>query len=401
MSPSTIKPRSALAVGCTAHIAQDGLSAAIYVLMPVLAQALGFTYSQVGLIKGLKNLSQGVLEIYSGVFSERIGEGPTLVFGLVLSGVAYSLLATASDPTLVIACLVLIGAGTAFQHSPASSLVSVAYAGGGRRAALGLYNSSGDVGKLGFTSIFSLGMGAGIAWQQVSLFFGLITLVTAAWIAVTARRFKAGRTQGAERSTGGEGGEDPGWGILSWHSFGTLLVMTALDNMVQAGVLVFIAFLMIAKGLPLAVATLATVVLLIGGIFGKAGCGYLAERIGVRRAFALIQIMTALGLVLVVASPTWLAFILLLPLGVVTQGSTTITYGLVPDLIHPRRIARGYAVMYSSTSIAAAFGPWLFGIFGDRFGLSEAVLAMALVALLSVPPLFFLPASGETKRSSA
>jgi hypothetical protein len=66
MASSTTKPRIALAVGCAAHIAQDGLSAAIYVLMPVLAQAFGFTYAQVGLIKGLKNLSQGVLEIYSG-----------------------------------------------------------------------------------------------------------------------------------------------------------------------------------------------------------------------------------------------------------------------------------------------------------------------------------------------
>ena len=43
----------ALVVSCTAHIAQDGLSAAIYVLMPVLAQAFGFTYAEVGLIKGL------------------------------------------------------------------------------------------------------------------------------------------------------------------------------------------------------------------------------------------------------------------------------------------------------------------------------------------------------------
>jgi hypothetical protein len=155
----------------------------------------------------------------------------------------------------------------------------MAYADGGRRAALGLYNSSGDVGKLlAFTSIFSLGMGRWDRLAAGSLFFGLIALLTAAWIAVTVWRFKAGRNQEAERSTGGEGAEDPGWGILSWHSFrhaaGDDRTRT---NMVQAGVLVFIAFLMIAKGLPLAVATLATVVLLIGGIFGKAGCGYLAE----------------------------------------------------------------------------------------------------------------------------
>ena len=61
-------------------------------------------------------------------------------------------------------------------------------------------------------------------------------------------------------------------------------------------------FAMIAKGLPLAIATLATVALLIGGIFGKAGCGYLADRIGVRPAFALAQMLTALNLVVAVAA---------------------------------------------------------------------------------------------------
>lgn len=395
---SSIKPRVALAVSCTAHIAQDGLSAAIYVLMPVLAQAFGFTYAQVGLIKGLKNLSQGVLEIYSGVLSERISEARTLVVGLTLSGIAYALLSLAPTPTLVVACLLIVGAGTAFQHSPASSLVNLAYADRGRRAALGVYNSSGDFGKLAFTGLFGLAIGVGIAWQQVALLFGLSALLAAAAIAFTVWHWNTGSPIAVDQSTGNDIGDDPGWGILNWRSFGTLLVIIALDNMVQAGLLVFVAFLMIAKGLPIAIATLATVALLIGGIFGKAGCGYLADRIGVRPAFALVQMLTALGLVVVVAAPAWLAFILLPPLGVVTQGSTTITYGLVPDLIHPRRVARGYAVMYASTSIAAAVGPWLFGLFGDRFGISGAVLGMALVAVLSVPPLAILPAFQEAKR---
>jgi hypothetical protein len=62
-----------------------------------------------------------------------------------------------------------------------------------------------------------------------------------------------------------EGGDDDhlGWGVLSWQSFGTLLVIISLDNVVQARVLVFVAFLMIEKGLPLAIGTMATMFLLI------------------------------------------------------------------------------------------------------------------------------------------
>ena len=81
------------------------------------------------------------------------------------------------------ACLLIVGAGTAFQHSPSSALVTTAYAEGGRRGALGLYNSSGDVGKLAFSGLFSLAIGAGFAWQEISILLGLLTLLAAAGIA--------------------------------------------------------------------------------------------------------------------------------------------------------------------------------------------------------------------------
>ena len=76
----------------------------------------------------------------------------------------------------------------------------------------------------------------------------------------------------------------------------------------------------------------------------KAGCGYLADRIGVRRAFTFIQVLTAIGLWGVIVAPIWIAGALLIPLGAVVQGSSSITYGFAADLIDHRRMARGYAL---------------------------------------------------------
>ncbi len=169
---------------------------------------------------------------------------------MILSGIGYAAVAAAPDPTVVTICLLLVGAGTGFQHSPSSALVSTAYAEDGRRGALGLYNSSGDVGKLGFSGCFSLAIGAGFAWQHISFLFGFLTLLAGAAIAVTARHLKARSTTSAGAAPG------RGWGVLSWRLFGTLLVIISLDNVVQAGVMVFVAFLMIEKGLPLYLATM-------------------------------------------------------------------------------------------------------------------------------------------------
>ena len=63
-------------------------------------------------------------------------------------------------------------------------------------------------------------------------------------------------------------------------------------------------------------------------------------------------------------------------------------------------MARGYALMYSFTSFAAALGPWLFGQIGDHYGINIAMLAMAVVALLAVPPLAFLPAFEKAEGSA-
>lgn len=396
------RQKAALSVGCGAHAVQDGLTATVYVLLPILAQAFGFTYAQVGLVKGAKSVAQAVLEMCSGIVTERLGECRVIVLGLVLTGVGYVMLAAAPGALLVIMCLLVIGAGSAFQHAPSSALIIAAHPANGRRGALGLYNASGDVGKLLFTGCFSLAIGAGLAWQRLSLFYGLAAVAAGIAIAIAARSLSAGRS--GEGASVGEGSADeprPGWGVRNWRSYGTLLSVVFIDTMVQAGVLVFVAFLMLSKGLPLALATGATVILLTGGVFGKAGCGFLADRLGVRPAFALIQALTAAGLVAIVASPDWLALALLLPLGAVAQGSTSITYGFAADLIDPRRMARGYALLYSSASFSSVVGPLAFGLIADGFGIETAVFAMAVATLLAVPPLAFLPAMPETEDKPA
>ena len=392
MQVKSLSRKSALTAGCTAHIVQDGLTATIYVLLPVLAQAFGLTYTQVGLFKGVKSLVQAVLEMCSGILTERIGELRVIIVGLLLSGIGYGGLAFAPGVPVMLMCLFVIGAGTAFQHAPASALILAAYPIEGRRGPLGVYNSSGDIGKLIYTGCFSLAIGVGLAWQSISLVYGLLAIAAAVAIALFLGRPDQSR-HGAEapREDKRDDEAEIGWGILSWRSFCTLLTVVFFDTMVQAGVLVFVAFLLLSKGMPLAIATTATVIVLIGGVFGKAGCGYLADRFGVRSAFALIQVLTAVGLFLVVAVPGWVAMLLLLPLGVVVQGSTSITYGFAADLIHPLRMARGYALLYSSASFSSVAGPLVFGLIADALGIEMAFYAMAIVSLLAASPIVLLP----------
>ncbi|MEP1263745.1 MAG: MFS transporter [Rhizobiaceae bacterium] len=377
---------------------QDGLSVTVNVLLPVLAQLFGLGYAQVGLLRGAMNLVQALVEMGSGWVSEVLGESETLVVGLLFTGMGYVLMSFASGIFLVTAGLLVVGVGTALHHAPSSSLIASNFPPGKRSSALGLYNASGDIGKLVLSGGFSLALGAGLAWHQTSLCYAGLSLLAAIAVAAISSqlRFKARKTEHALGEKSNTNGTSR-WGVLNWRSFSILLATISIDNMIQASVLVFTAFLMLSKGLPIWLSTGATVLLLAGGVAGKAACGFLADRLGVRAAYSVIQGLTALGLVLVVIAPNWLVAVLLIPLGAVVQGSTSITYGFAAGLIHPKRMARGYALLYASGSFTAALGPPLFGLVGDATAIGSAFYLMAGVILLAIPMIFLLPESSPDR----
>ena len=376
--------RATLASCCAAHSLQDGLTDLLYVLLPVLAQSFGLTYAQVGIIRAANRAAMTAFELPSGMLSERIGERLPIAFGLLAAGAGYIALAWTDGFTAVVVVLLFAGIGGGFQHTLCSTLVSTVFGNQGRRAALGTYNSFGDVGKLTFAGLFTLSIGAGVAWQDMTLAFGAATMAAGLVTFTVLGRVGAGMAPKPTEGTGGQGLLG-GWGIRDRGAFAALCAIVLLDTVVQGGFLTFVAFLMIEKEVPTALGAFAVVLTLAGGAFGKFGCGFLAEKLGAVRSLVLVEIFTALGIVAVLLLPTLPAYFLLPVLGMVLQGSSSVTYGAVGDMIEPQRQARGFAVIYSIATAAMILGPMVFGFVGDTYGLTTAMLAMAATILLPLP----------------
>ena len=381
--------KSILAICCGTHAVQDGLSAALYVILPVLAQTFGLSFAQIGVLRSVNNGAMALFEMSSGILAERVGERNLLVFGLACAGLGYVGLVIADTIWIIGICLFVVGLGGAFQHALSSSVVSAAFVDSGRRSALGLYNSSGDAGKLTFTALFSLAAGVGISWQGVAGVFGAAALIGAVAVFLTLFTLAAGSRKPAASNVK-EGGGPLGWGIEDKSGFTGLCIAVFLDTTVQAGFLTFLAFFIAAKDVPLSLATLAVTLTLVGGMLGKAACGFLAERIGTRWAFTLVQCLSAIGIIAVLASGKILAFVLLPVLGIVLQGSTSVTYGVVGDLVHGDRVSRGFALIYTVSAMSGLLGPIFFGLLSDIFGIEVTMFAMATVSLLAIPPILLL-----------
>jgi MFS family permease len=229
-----------LAACCTVHGVQDGLSAALYVILPTLAEAFGLSYSQVGVIRAVKNTAMALFELPSGMLSERLGERALLVFGLLCAGCGYLALAVSPGVVAIALSLFVVGFGSAFQHALSSSIISKSFQGAGSRTALGAYNSAGDIGKLAFTAFYSLAIGMGVAWQGVVTGFGLLGIVGAAALIFVLRRLCVGGRPTADAPAHRAAGS-AGWGIRDRRGFAALSAIVFLDIAVQSGFLIFLA----------------------------------------------------------------------------------------------------------------------------------------------------------------
>ena len=381
-------PHKRLLATCAAvHGLQDGLTASIYVLLPVLAQSFGLGYAQIGAIRAVHSGAMWLLEIPAGILSERVGERRLLVLGLTGAGVGYLAMSLANGYHGVLLALLIAGCGAAFQHSLCSSLIAGAFEGPDRRVALGTYNASGDTGKLLFTGVASLLFGFQVGWQGLATVYGFVALTAAGILWFVLRAIKKSTvlptTLGARTVVGG-------WGVRDRKGFVSLASIVFLDIAVQDGFLVFVAFLMVAKQVPPALAAFAVVATLAGGVCGKFACGHLAARLGVVRSLVLVQSLTAIVMTVVFFSPTIVAFVLLPFLGIVLQGSSSISYATVSNFVHDARQSRGFAAIYTMSNGASVAGPLAFGFVADSFGLGVSVAAMAGATLITLPLAIFL-----------
>ena len=379
--PTTVQSRSTLVAASGAHIVQDGLVAMQFVLFPLLAQSFGLSYAQVGMLRAVNSTAMSLLEMPSGFLAERFGEGRLLVIGLLMAGAGYLAVAGSALYGLLLLAFLVAGIGGAFQHSLSSSLLARTFGGAARRRALGLYNASGDAGKLLFTGLFSAGIGAGFAWSELVIVLALsaIAFALVLHLLLPAIATVASHTKQSEQPSG--------FGIIDRRRFGALVTLVFLDSLIQAVFLIFLAFVIIDKGFSASIASTAVVVALVGGMCGKFVAGYIAARFGDGLCFFGLQVLTVLSLVGVVLIPGWLVFYLLPFAGLAIQGTSTVCYGKVPDFIDPtsHSHAKSYAIVYTAATAASIVGPLVFGALADRYDINASMAGLALLALLTLP----------------
>jgi MFS family permease len=146
-----------------------------------------------------------------------------------------------------------------------------------------------------------------------------------------------------------------------------------------------IAFLLKGKGAELPTIGLALTLVFTGGAAGKLVCGFLGARLGVVATVFLTEGMTALGvLALLPLSLDW-GLVLLPVIGIALNGTSSVLYGSVPELVPAERRERAFGVFYTGAIGSGALSPVLYGMFSDAVGVTVMMQLIAAVVLITLP----------------
>jgi FSR family fosmidomycin resistance protein-like MFS transporter len=99
---------------------------------------------------------------------------------------------------------------------------------------------------------------------------------------------------------------------------------------------------------------------------------------------------TAAAILALLALPLAASLILLPVLGLMLNGTSSVLYGTVPELVPAKRIERAFALFYTGILGSSALAPVLYGRLGDAAGPVWATAAAGLTALAVVPLMLVL-----------
>ena len=370
--------RRALGVACGAHALHDGYTDLIYVMLPIWQNEFGLGLGVLGLMKAVFSGTLASLQIPAGVLAERWGAPIVLAIGTALVGLGYCLAGVSSGVATLVAALFVGGAGASTQHPLASTLIAHTFAGPRSLKALGTYNFTGDIGKMTVPAAASL-LFVLLPWREVLVLLGGLGVVGAVIIRVLIPRFAAKVAPRKNEASAACSSR------LSQFSFPLLLSVGVIDSATRMAFLTFLPFVLTAKGASLPTVGLALTLVFAGGAAGKLVCAFIGAHIGAVATVWLTEAVTALGIAATV--PLSLEGVLgLLPLiGVALNGTSSVLYGSVPELVPPARRQRAFGIFYTGTIGAGAASPALYGALGDALGVPATLFVVAAVVLLTLP----------------
>jgi FSR family fosmidomycin resistance protein-like MFS transporter len=381
-SKARAKGRKELFTGSLAHLIHDGFTDMLYIFFPIWQVQFSLSFAEIGLLKTMFSGTMAGFQVPAGFLASRIGELRLLLLGTVLISIAVFMLGWATTFIALSCLLVMGGLGASVQHPLSSSLISGAYLDkAARRTALSTFNVAGDLGKLLLPGAAAFLITQG-DWTTASHLLGALGMVSVFMILLVNKNMHKTPLLNKEKK------DKAALACFPWkenQSFWSLSMIGVIDSATRMGILTFFPFLLQEKGAEVGMIGFALSLVFAGGATGKYVCGKIATQFGILRTVVTTEIVTTFCILGILFLPLVPVIVLSPILGVALNGTSSVLYGSVPELVSDERCKQAFAIFYTATIGSGAVSPFLYGLVSDMVGIEFAVVIIAFIVLLTIP----------------
>ncbi|MEO6410917.1 MAG: MFS transporter [Burkholderiaceae bacterium] len=378
--------------------------ATFYLLLPIIGNELGLSFSQIGLVMSCQYIAGAVANIPGGVLVDTVGrKGLLMAISLFWVGFPYLLMSFTHSYLMLLGCVAMVGVGNSLWHPTAIPTLARRFP-DRKGLVLSLHGMGGNAGD----AIAPLVVGALLAvltWREVVVLNVLPGLVVSLVLLVFLGTLSLGRKGAATLKV--DAGDPPPQSLADYarglrqlarnRSLVLLSTSGAFRSMTQMALLTFLP-LYLARELnysPFLIGA-AMFALQAAGLAAAPVAGHLSDRLGRRSVISASMAMTALVLLamaFVGHSPAFVAFIAVL--GFFLYAIRPVIQAWIIESTPRNMGGSSIGILFGAQSLGASVAPLIGGLIADRWGLQATFYFLAATIVCANLFILLMP-KGDT-----
>ena len=417
--PSSPLPYRDMGLITLGHALTHWYPSTFFMLLPLIGQELGLTYSQIGLIMTCQYAAGAISNIPGGMLVDIWGKkGQLMAMSLFWVGFPYFLMGFTSTYWVLLACAMLVGMGNNLWHPTAIPLLGQMFP-QRKGLALSLHGMGGNLGDA-LAPLAVGGMLSFLTWHQIVI----LNVVPGALMSVLILYFLGAMTfvpkskSSSQQATGSDASAHMAAKpqpqsfksytaglkeVMKTPGLFMLIMSSSFRSMTQGTLLTFLP-LYLAKEMQYNVFWVGAVmaILQVAGFVAAPIAGHMSDQWG--RRTLLMSCFAVTGVVLLLmtfAGGSALFVVLIALLGFFLYAARPVMQAWLLESTPKNMGGTSIGLMFGMQSGAQAVAPILGGIVADHYGLMAAFYFLAGTIVLANLMIFFTPAPANDPQAKA
>ncbi len=363
------------------HFIHDTYTAFVAPLLPLLIDKLSLSLTMAGTLTAFMTVPS-LLNPFIGYLADRVNLRIFVILAPGVSATLISIMGLAPSSMGVAAIFLLTGFSIAAFHAPAPAMIAEM---AGRQVGKGmsLFMAGGELGRT---------IGPLVAVWAVSTWAleNIYQLAVVGWAASLLLYWRLRTVPvAAVRPTGFASM----W--LAARRIATPLIIVVLTrSLLVTSLSVYLPTVLTQEGAGLRLAGGALSIFEFSGVVGALLGGTLSDRLGRKPVLSVALLASSMLLFALARSSGWMFGILLVGFGLISLSVQPVLLAIVQDHLNEHR-ALGNGLYLAMSFVIRSLAAIAIGAMGDRIGLRNAFAWSAIIGLLAVPAVFWLPADPE------